>query len=73
MWKIFEYPCGARLASILSVDTASLRSATQVPCFFEFERPIFFEKGNDLLIKLDEWILSLQNIICYLRKRAEMA
>lgn len=32
MWKIFDYPCGARLASILKAETENMRSLKELLC-----------------------------------------
>lgn len=40
MWKIFDYPCGARLASILKTETEHMRTLRELACSDDVARKL---------------------------------
>jgi len=42
MWTIFDYPCGARLASILKTETERMRTLKELVCSDEVAQKLRF-------------------------------
>jgi hypothetical protein len=40
IWKIFDYPCGARLTSILKTETEHMRTLKELKCSDEVARKL---------------------------------